>query len=61
MILNVFYIYIYHRYLREISDGKVKILGFLVKEDILDKAVELQNPWLVVVPQAMRVVEVGEA
>jgi hypothetical protein len=60
MILNVLYIYIYHRYLREISDGKVKILGFLVKEDILGKAVE-QKPWLVVVLQAMRVVEVGEA
>lgn len=54
----MFFIYIYYRYLREISDGKVRILGFLVKEDILGKVVELQNPWLVVVPP---VVEVGEA
>ena len=53
--------YIYNRYLQEISDGKVRMLGFLVKEDILGKAVEVQRPWLVGVPQAKLVVEVGEA
>lgn len=53
----MFFVY---RYPREISDGKVRIQGFLVKEDIQGKAVELQRPWLVVVPLVLRGVEVGE-
>lgn len=40
MILNVS-LCIDDRYLREISDGKVRILGYLGKEDILVQAVEV--------------------